>query len=129
MRYVLGPGFDAIIAAPPAPSAPQGGTAPAVPPKSDVAVTLLSKDDAAKLAVVQIPAYDLATHNRLSEVRLYLLPSGAARPADANGYVQSSYPVETADVSQFQGGADVSIPYPGATPGQHLGQIVLGFES
>ena len=127
LRYVLGPGFEAT--APARPSAPQRGTAPAAPVKADVAVVLKGVDETAWTAGIQIPAYDLATTNKLCEVRVYLLPSGAARPVDANGYIQSSYPVETADVSAVQGGADVTIPLPTVEPVKHLGQVVLGFES
>lgn len=127
LRYTLGPGFEATATAP-AP-APQGGPAPAVPTKADVAVTLAAVDEKAWTATVQIPAYDLAAFNKLMEIRVYLLPSGAARPINADGYVSSSYPVEVADVSTVQGGADAAIPLPAVAPSKHLGQIVLGFES
>src|SRR5690348_13763430 len=103
MRYVLGPTFEATApVAPAAAPAPQGGTAPAAPAKADVQVALIGVDETAWTATVQIPAYDLAAFNKLCEVKLYLLPSGAARPVDANGFIQSSYPVETADVSTVQ---------------------------
>lgn len=129
MRYVLGPGFEATAPDVPAfPPAPQPGTAPAAPVKADVTVVLASVDEKAWTATVQIPAYDLAAFNRLMEVRVYLLPSGAARPINADGFVSSSYPVETADVSTVQEGADAAIPLPAVVPGKHLGQIVLGFE-
>lgn len=127
MRYVLGPSFEATAAAP-APASQGAAPAPAAPVKADVEVKLLSVDETAWTATVQIPAYDLATTNKLCEVRVYLLPSGAARPVDADGYVSSSYPVEVADVSTVQDGADASIPLPAVQPGKHLGQLVLGFE-
>ncbi len=120
-RYVLGPNFAADFAAPVA------VVAPAPLGKLDVAVVLVSTDNAAWTVTVSIPAYDLATHNQLVEVRAYLAPQGSTLPTDGPGWVASSNAVTTEDVSTVLAGGDDVISLPAVAPGSYLGQIVLGF--
>ena len=122
MRYVLGPAIAFTVAAPvPAPPAP-----PAVPPKADIAVTIVGL--VGDVLTVAIPAYDLATCNKLCELYAFLLPEGQAAPTDAAGYVASPLQFSGADVSAVQTGTNATLTLPGGTPGSFLVQTILGFD-
>lgn len=132
MRYTLGPAFAATAPTrPPAvPVAPQGDAA--VPTKADVAVVLGKIDEVAWTIEVQIPAYDLATSNKLIEVRAYLLPAGfdgLVPPTTGQAWVDSSFAFSVENVADYQGGANASFSLPDVPPAKHLGQIVLGFDA
>ena len=116
MRYVLGASFNFAAVAPPAPPGA----------KADPALGFVGIEGTN--VNVTLPAYDLATCNKLMEIRAYLASSGTALPVDAPSYIASALVFTTADVSTVQTGAAVSIPLPEVAPGAYVGQLVLGFD-
>lgn len=123
MRYRLGKTFalDVIQVPPTDPSDPVA--------KVDVEETILDvKENTLRL---HLPTTSAETHNRLVELRVYLVPHDQQPPADVEGYLQSELPYSPVDVSAFAGaeGGPVSIELPSVdrlVP--YFGQIVQGYE-
>lgn len=129
MRYVLGPTFNAVFTTPVVAPAPiLDPTAPS-PAKQDVTVTLGKVDPIAWTVEIDIPAYTLDQHNLLKEIRVYLVPEGGTIPTDVDGYLASTHPRVSENTAEIlDGGTDV-IPLPQVAPGNHFGQILLGFDA
>jgi len=122
LRAVFGPSFGATRAIPVVPPPPDR------PIRVDSSIELVSVDPDTWTVGLKVPPYDLATHNLLAEVRVYLLSPGAGRPGTAQDYLASSYPFESVDLRPVQNGADVVVPLPEVDPGDYFGQIVLLFD-
>ncbi|WP_406698599.1 hypothetical protein V5E97_06915 [Singulisphaera sp. Ch08] len=77
---------------------------------------------------VGVPPYDLASHNLLAEVRVYLLAPGSGQPGTASEYLDSPYPYAVVDLRESRGGIEVVLPLPEVEPADYFGQIVLLFD-
>lgn len=123
MRYRLGKSFNLdVIQTPPVdPNAPVA--------KADVDEDILEVRE--NTLRVHLPDTTPETHNRLTELRVYLVPHDQVPPADVEGYLGSDLPYSVADVSAFAGGAGgpVSIELPSVNRlVPHFGQVVQGYE-
>ncbi len=120
MRWKVGPSFGRqTLKAPPAPPSP--------PPKLDVDVSAgpITND----IATINVPAYDLGTHNHLMEVRVYVVLVGQPVPSDADGYITSAYPFGSGDVSASQVAASYNVALPAVADGDYFVQVILGFDA
>lgn len=128
MRWEIGPNYGHVTrkrAVPPPPP----------PAKADIAVAAKSYDAATETVTVEVPAYDLATHNELAKVRVYAVPAGTSLPATGDDWVKSSHPfTEFESVGHVEGFAvGIELPaIPADVPADvvdFFAQIILGFTS
>jgi hypothetical protein len=99
------------------------------PPSALQDVDVTSLGLVGKVVTLSVPAQDPATCNLLSELRAYVLPVADHPPADAIGYLASSYPYVSSDVSGLQasgGNAQLTLP---DVSDPSVVQVVLGFVS
>jgi hypothetical protein len=118
MRWVFGPSF--VVS---------GSAMQTAPPKLDPLPHFIGADAAAGEAKFHVDPYSLDTHNRLDEIRVYLIPSGASIPPFASLLIESAYPSATAVVAEFSVGFDVNLKLPGVPSGSYVGQVVYGYDA
>lgn len=122
MRYRLGKTFTLDISVQP------GGDAPAPGVKLDVEEVIL--EARGSTLRLELPTTTPETHNRLLELRAYLVPHDQQPPVDVDGYLASDLPYALVDVSGFahSEGGPVSITLPSVdrmVP--YFGQLVHGY--
>jgi len=113
-RYVLGPNFGSIEIPAEAPA------------KYDLHPAVVSADP--ERIVLDYPPFDPETEQAPTRTLVYLLPEGHNQPADAQSWVDSSYPYSQSDAPISPDGEPAyEIPAPIAPPGNYFGQVVLEF--
>lgn len=134
-RTVLGQRLDKFTVARAAALALAAGVAPAAPPaapaKLDPQPAFKTLDPAGEPIpfAFDLPAYDLATHNKLTAVAVVVLPVGHGEPVDADGWLASSNPKGHADTSALQAGGPVTVEVPGVGDGDFIAQVVLTYDA
>ena len=76
-----------------------------------------------------LPAYDLATHNKLVTLTVVVVPVGHGEPTDPEAWLASSYLKGTADTSAIQAGGPVEVTVAGLPDGDFVGQILLTYDA
>lgn len=123
MRYRLGKSFNLDVIQVP----PVDPNAPAV--KVDVDEVILEVRE--NTLRVELPTTAPETHNKLVELRVYLVPHDQQPPADVDGYLGSELPYSVVDVTALAQttGGPVSIELPAVSRlVPYFGQIVQGYE-
>lgn len=134
MRTILGPALLAfsILHAEPAAVDAQGVPVSATPvvAKVDPIPELSGVDTEAEPLAVRfnLPAYDLATSNKLVTITVVVVPKGHGEPSDVEGWLGSSYPKGSLDVSANQSGGAIAVEVPGLPDGEFVGQVLFTFD-
>lgn len=132
MRIVIGPTIDKFSLAR---TLVAGAIATAVAPpevaKADPAPSVVGVDAAGEPVKVRfnLPAYDLATSNRLVKVQVIVLPADHGHPDSVDGWLATSYPRGEVDTSGNQASGEIEVPVADLPDGDFVGQTLFTYEA
>ncbi len=98
--------------------------------KTDPQPNLVGLDtDAEPLSVnFTVPAYDLATSNKLVGITVVIVPKDHGEPTRTEDWLASSYPKGEFDTSALQAGGPVSVDIADVPEGDFKGQVLFTYD-